>query len=122
MASAEASAIARARWPRPWPSVRPANTPRALGLPERRALTGQVRQEDQAVGPRRRCGDLGEEILDRDAPQDAVAVPVERPASVPIAAPTLNRPASGAGVTNAPGTSTGRSQYTPKPPAEPPGS
>ena len=48
----------------------------------------------------------------RHAPQPVAA----------IAAPTLYRPSSGAGVTNAPATSTGECQYTPNPPAEPPGS
>ena len=52
-----------------------------LGVPDRRTLAGEVREEDEAVGTGRGRGGLGQERLGRDRPaEDVVAVPVERPA------------------------------------------
>ena len=96
---------------------------RGCRVPDGRAFAGQVRQEDDAVG-------AGREVAASSSSRSVVTPPPTtlsrnqssaRPVAA-IAAPTLNRPSSGAGVTNAPGTSTGSCQYTPNPPAEPPGS
>ena len=115
----------RGGWPAPTPRGSPARGGRGRGpgsgrrtrrarrrVPERRALAGQVREEDQAVGAGRRRGRLarGAPRSSTVAAEDRVAIPVERRPVAAIAAPTLYRPASGAGVTNAPGTSTGSSQ------------
>ena len=68
-------------WPRPWPSVRPASTPRASGsqIGERSpARYGRKTRPSAPGGVARR---LGEQRVGRDrAAEDAVAIPVERAA------------------------------------------
>ena len=111
MASADASTMARAMWPRPWPSVKPARTPRASG--------SQIGERSPArYGRKTRPSAPGGVAAASPRSASVVIVPPRmssryqssaRPVAA-IAAPTLNRPASGAGVTNPPGTSTARSQ------------
>ena len=97
--------MARARWPRPWASVRPAKTPRARRVPD--AASARRRGTGGRPGRRRRAAS-------RPPPRGAPPCR-SSPATIPsrnqssarpvaaIAAPTLYGPASGAGVTNAPG-------------------
>ena len=122
-ASAEASTMARATCPRRCPSVRPASTPRAVGSQIGERSPARYGRNTSPSAP------AGVSATSRSS-VSVVTVPPRisvryqssaRPVAA-IAAPTLYRPGSGAGVTNAPGTSTGRSQYTPSPPAVPPGS
>ena len=81
MASADASTIARAMCPRPCAEGQPGEDAARVGVPDRRALAGEIRQEDEAVGAGRRARSLGEQGVGRDrAAEDRVAVPVERPA------------------------------------------
>ncbi len=52
-----------------------------LWVPDRRALTGEIRQEHETIGAGRRRRCLVEERLHRDRPaEDRFAIPVERPA------------------------------------------
>ena len=59
--------IARTRWPRVCLSVRPTKQPRALRVGVRRALAGEVGQEEQPFAAGRRHGGFfGEHVVDVD--------------------------------------------------------
>ena len=123
IANADASRTARVRWPRPCPSARPANAPRCRGIPERRALPGEIGQKHDAAGA---GGDVPASSINASVVEAPPRTSSRNQSSArPVAAiapPTEYMPGSGAIVENEPATSSGRSQYRPKPPAEPPGS
>ena len=111
MASALASTIARARWPRPWASVRPANTRSRSGsqIGERSPARYGRKTRPSAPGGVAPASSRRRSVVDRRRRSPSRNQSSARPVAA-IAAPTLYRPGSGAGVTKAPGTSTGRSQ------------
>ena len=81
MASADASRMARARWPRPCASVRPAKTPRAVGsqIGERSPARYGRKTRPSAPGGVAAASPMSASVP-IVAGEDPVAIPVERPA------------------------------------------
>ena len=81
MASADASTIARATWPRPCPRVRPARTPRASGsqIGDRSPARYGRKTRPSAPGGVAAASARSASVV-IVAAEDVVAVPVERPA------------------------------------------
>jgi len=111
IANADASTIARTRWPRPWASDNPTNAPRADGSQsgERSPARYGRKRTPLAPGGVAPASASSASVVEEPPRTSTRNQSTARPVAA-IAPPTEYRPGSGAIVENDPGTANGRSQ------------